>query len=72
MMDDYLKDMLENIPSNVEKKLREIANDENQLTDLVETFIERAGIMEYDGNMPRKEAEKSALAIVINNFRNEN
>jgi hypothetical protein len=34
--------------------------------------IERAGIMEYDGNMPRKEAEKCALAIVINNFKKEN
>ena len=71
-MDDYLKDMLENIPSNVEKKLREIANDENQLADLVETFIERAGIMEYDGNMPIIEAEKRALEIVIDNFKNEN
>jgi len=71
-MDNYLKDMLDNIPSNVEKKLREIANDENQLADLVETFIERAGIMEYHGNIPRKEAEKRALAIVIDNFKNEN
>ena len=71
-MDDYLKDMLDNIPSTVEKKLREIANDENQLADLVETFIERAGIMEYDGNIPRKEAEKRALEIVIDNFKNEN
>ena len=71
-MDDYLKEMLDNIPSNVEKKLREIADDENQLVNLVETFIERAGIMEFDGNIPRKEAEKRALEIVIDNFKNEN
>ena len=27
--------------------------------------------MEYDGNMPREEAEKRALAIVVDNFRIE-
>ena len=37
---------------------------ESQLDDEVESFNERAAIMEFDGGMGRLEAEQKALAIL--------
>ncbi|MFC1898372.1 hypothetical protein ACFLYJ_02250 [Candidatus Cloacimonadota bacterium] len=65
-MSKYLQEMLDNIPHWVAEKLRKLSQSEEQLTYLLESFIERAGIMEYDGELTREEAEKSALNIVIN------
>ena len=36
---------------------------------LQEDFEERAAIMEYDGGLSREEAERAALAQVLNRFR---
>ena len=44
---------------------QKVAKDDNQFIVLLETFIERAGIMEYDGGLTKEEAEKSALNIVV-------
>lgn len=33
--------------------------------DLKDLYEERAGIMEYDGGLSRKEAEKEALKIIL-------
>lgn len=37
--------------------------------DQADAFEERAGIMEYDGGIPRAEAEKLALQNVLGNLR---
>ncbi len=61
----YLEEMIENVPSWVEEKLRKISNTDEQLTYVLETFIERAGIMEFDGKQSRFEAEEKALKCII-------
>jgi len=33
--------------------------------DIVEDFEERAAIMEYDGNLPREDAEREAVKVVL-------
>jgi hypothetical protein len=37
--------------------------------DWLETFVERAGIMEYDGGLPRIEAERRAEDLVREAYR---
>jgi hypothetical protein len=43
-----------------------VAEKLDRLEDLREAFEERAAIMEYDGGLPRAEAERLALAAILN------
>lgn len=50
------------------KAIREtVLNDENR--DRVEAFEERAAIMEYEGGLPREEAERLAYEIVYGKLK---
>ena len=52
------------------KTIREIVlNDTNN--NRVEAFKERAAIMEFDGGLPRKEAERLAYEIVYGKHKRE-
>ena len=45
-----------------------LIQDEQVRADLRERFEERAGIMEYDGNLPRDEAERLAYEELARNI----
>ena len=64
IMMSYLQEMVNNTPSWVVQELRAISKDDDQLVMLLENFIERAGIMEFNGGLSRFQAEKQALLIV--------
>ena len=63
-MNEYLKDMIKVTPSWVVHELKSISSNDDQLLGLLEDFIERAGIMEFDGHLSRFQAEKQALELV--------
>ena len=42
---------------------------EKEKDDKYEEYIERCAILEYDGNMTRKEAEIKALDILIKKYK---
>ena len=37
----------------------------SELDDLIEAFTERAAILEYDGGLPRSEAEREAWQMIL-------
>ncbi len=47
------------------RQMAKIGMDLDARSDLIEQFHERAGIAEYDGNLPRQQAERIALAEVL-------
>jgi hypothetical protein len=68
-MCDDLKSLKKATPSYILNKIESLSSDETQQLIMLEEFIERAGIMEYDGMQPRFIAQQNALACVIRNFR---
>lgn len=45
--------------------VRLVTTDPDRRADLMELFDERAGIYEYEGNLPREEAERRALRRLL-------
>lgn len=49
------------------EKQQAVLNDKNK--EQIEAFEERAAIMEYEGGLPRKEAERLAYEIVYGKLK---
>jgi len=65
-MDSYLEKLIAATPSWAVTKLKPLSQSDEELTIILEDFCERAGIMEYEGNMTRFIAEKKALECILN------
>lgn len=64
-----LKSLQKAIPSYIFKKIESLSSDESEQLIMCEEFIERAGIMEYDGMQPRFMAHQNAFICVERNFK---
>jgi hypothetical protein len=64
-----LKSLKQAIPTYIFKKIESLSSDESEQLIMCEEFIERAGIMEYDGMQIRFMAHQNALICVERNFK---
>ena len=71
MDDKYLEQMKQIVPYFVVKAIESVSRNKQEQTKLFEEFVERVGIMEFDGGLSRYQAEREALECVINNHRME-
>ena len=71
-MCDDLKSLKKAVPERIIKQIMNLTTDEEEHLIMLEEFIERAGIMEFDGMQSRFMAYKNALKCVIRNFESRN
>ncbi len=69
-MNANLHNMKQNVSAGIYKKLSDVAKNNIELENLLEEFIERAGIIEFDGGLSRFMAERKALECVLQNHTN--
>ena len=69
-MNFNLHNMKQNVSATVFKRLSDVSDNEIELENLLEEFIERAGIIEFDGGFSRFMAERKALECVLQNHTN--
>ena len=63
-----LKSLKQVIPTYIFKKIESLSSDESEQLIMCEEFIERAGIMQYDGGQSRFMAERNALKCVLRSY----
>ena len=68
-MDDYLSSLKESIPTHIVNSLEMLNQNKSIQIGLLEDYIERVGIMEFQGRLSRFEAEQKALECIITSYK---
>lgn len=67
MCNDF-KSLKKIVPSYIFSKIERLSSDETEQLIMMDEFIERTAIMEYEGMQPRFIAEQNAMICVTRNF----